>query len=294
MLHDSGSLTIESHRGSKSRAAGLLYSQFYPSIKEVFAAGNVYPFTNAAIETLALDPKLRKTWQQVGAGLSHDPIALIRAYLYTKLRCHYAISGSMQKCFGTREEHRVSKPLFGRIDARFEQRQLHTQRFRLAQDRNPSYYTFTTPTLLNWLRWNVNKFCVGFEMVYGLNDRHFVTWEHTRIMLMFLRCLQFSYSGGLIQRVGGLWQDVRLERNANHPDGLRRYEGLGFRDSMKQYGYAWFMDKVDWGTMTFRQPFAQYMMFNNPSMQAAYHARYSQIRDVRIDFISVDKTRQWM
>lgn len=36
------------------------------------------------------------------------------------------------------------------------------------------------------------------------------------------------------------------------------------------------------------------MMFNNLLMQAVYHARYSQIRDVRIDFIRVDKTRQWM
>lgn len=63
---------------------------------------------------------------------------------------------------------------------------------------------------------------------------------------------------------------------------------------MRQHGYAWFMDKVDWETMTFRQPFAQYMMFNNPSMQAAYHARYGQVRDVRIDFIRVDKVHQWM
>ncbi|KAH7012026.1 hypothetical protein B0J12DRAFT_733727 [Macrophomina phaseolina] len=100
MLHDSGSMTIETHQSSKSRAVGLLYSQFYASIKEVFAAGNVYPFTNVAIETLALDPRLRKTWQHVGAGLSHNPVALVRAYLYTKLRCHHAIRGSMRKSFG--------------------------------------------------------------------------------------------------------------------------------------------------------------------------------------------------
>ncbi|PVH90385.1 hypothetical protein DM02DRAFT_547899, partial [Periconia macrospinosa] len=294
MLQDSGSMTIETHKNSKNRASGLLYSQFYSSIKEIFAAGNVYPFTNAAIETLALDPKLRKTWQHVGAGLSHDPVALIRAYLYTKLRCHYAISGSTQKCFGTREEHRVSKKLFSQIDARIQQRRLDTQLFRSAHGSNQPYYTFSTSTLLKWLRWNINKFCVGFEMVYGIKDSHFVTWEHTRIMLMFLRCLQFSYSSGLIQKAGGLWQDVRLANDADQPDGLRRYEGLGFRDNMRQYGYAWFMDKIDWETMTFRQPFAQYMMFNNPSMQSAYHARYSQIRDVRIDFIRVDKARQWM
>ncbi|KAI1671853.1 hypothetical protein L13192_02712 [Pyrenophora tritici-repentis] len=294
MLHDSGSLTIETHQSSKSRAGGLLYSQFYSSIKEVFAAGNAYPFTNDAIETLALDPKLRKTWQHVGAGLSHSPVALIRAYIYTKLRCHYATTGSMQKSFGTREEHRVSRKLLNEIDAQLKDRNLHTQHFQLEQERNLPHYTVSTVTVLNWLRWNINKFCVGFEMVYSLNNHHFVTWEHTRIMLMFLRCLQFSYSSGLIQRAGGLWQDVRLERNVDQPDGLRRYEGLGFRDSMERHGYAWFMDKVDWKTMTFRQPFAQYMMFNNPSMQAVYHTHYSQVRDVRIDFIRADKTRQWM
>lgn len=54
------------------------------------------------------------------------------------------------------------------------------------------------------------------------------------------------------------------------------------------------MDKVDWETIMFRQPFAQHMMFNNPSMQVAYHARYSQIRDARIDSIRTDKARQWI
>lgn len=58
MLHNSTSMIIETHRCSKGRAVGLLYSQFYVSIKEVFVAGKVYLFTNMAIETLALDPKL--------------------------------------------------------------------------------------------------------------------------------------------------------------------------------------------------------------------------------------------
>ncbi|EEU33733.1 uncharacterized protein NECHADRAFT_56178, partial [Fusarium vanettenii 77-13-4] len=51
--------------------------------------------------------------------------------------------------------------------------------------------------------WNINKFCLGFEIVYSFQDPHFMTWEHTRIMLIFLRYLQFSYTGGLIQKVGG-------------------------------------------------------------------------------------------
>ncbi|CAG1970840.1 unnamed protein product [Fusarium graminearum] len=104
-------------------------------------------------------------------------------------------------------------------------------------------------------------------------------------MLMFLRCLQFLYTGGLIQKVAGCWRD---------PNGLRRHEGLGFKLTMESYGYAWFLDKIDWNTLTFCQPYAPYMMFNNPSMQNVYCARYHQVRDVRIDFIRVNKAYQWM
>lgn len=293
LLHDTGSVTFETHLNSRSRQAGLLYSQFYSSVKEIFAAGNVYPFTNTALETLALDPQLRKTWQSVGGGLSHDPVALMRAYLYTKARCHRALTGSPRKSFGTREEHRVSRRLLDHIDQEFRRRNVYRETFTSGETARP-YYCYSTSTISRWFRWNINKFCVGFESVYSFHDHHFVTWEHTRMMLMFLRCLQFSYSTGLIQRVGGCWHDVRVQSDVNRPDGIRRWEGLGFRDQMAQYGYAWFLDKVDWSTMTFRQPFAQYMMFNNPSMQAAYHTRYRQVRDVRVDFIRVDQVRQWM
>ena len=63
---------------------------------------------------------------------------------------------------------------------------------------------------------------------------------------------------------------------------------------MEQFGYAWFLGKIDWETMTFRRPYGAYMMFKTPSMQAAYRTRYSQIRDVRLDYIRVDKARQWI
>jgi hypothetical protein len=36
------------------------------------------------------------------------------------------------------------------------------------------------------------------------------------------------------------------------------------------------------------------MLFNNPSMQNAYRARYTQVRDVRADFIAVSKIEQLM
>ncbi|KIX01148.1 uncharacterized protein Z518_08873 [Rhinocladiella mackenziei CBS 650.93] len=289
ILQDSGSLTVETSPRSWLRAGGLLFSQRYPSVKEIFAAGHIYPFSNTAIETLALDKSLQRTWELVGGGLSHNPTALMKAYLYTKLRCHFGLRGSVRKSFGVRTEYRVSRELFEAIDRQFRLRPQHHRLLTCSSGAHAPYYRFTTTTLIRWLRWNINKFCVGFEMVHSFQDAHFVTWEHTRMMLAFLRCLQFSCPSGLIQKVGGCWHDVRFRPDSRQTDGLQRVEGLGFRRTMEEFGYGWFLDKIDWVTLTFRPPHAAHMMFNNPSMQAAYHARYGQVRDVRLDFIRMGR-----
>jgi hypothetical protein len=36
--------------------------------------------------------------------------------------------------------------------------------------------------------------------------------------------------------------------------------------TLRQYGYAWFCEKLDWDTKTFHPLYAPYMLFNNPSM----------------------------
>lgn len=291
MLQDSCAMGIETKENSELRRAGLLYSQFYPSLKEIFAAGNIYPFANTAIETLTLDPKLQKTWQHVGGALSHNPIALIKAYLYAKARCHYGLLGSMQKSFGVREEHRISRELFMAIDQQFRLRNCHQIAISPAGDELP-YFTHLTTAILSWHRWNINKFCLGFEMVYSLSGSHWVTWEHTQVMLMFLRCLRFSYGSAHPQESAGCWRDVTYKAIGGAQP--RRGEGLGFEVTMRQYGHAWFLEKIDWDTLTFQSLHAPYMLFNNPSMQMAYHAQYRQVRDVHKDFITIDKIRQLM
>jgi hypothetical protein len=66
----------------------------YNITKEIFTTGDQYPFKNTTIETLALDPQLQKTWQYVGAGLSHDPITLFKVYLYAKACCDHRLCDS--------------------------------------------------------------------------------------------------------------------------------------------------------------------------------------------------------
>lgn len=291
LLHDSGSITVEPGTSSQLRAAGLIYVQAYNSVKEVFAAGNQYPFRNPAIEALALDPQLQKTWQQVGAGLSNDPIALIKSYLYAKARCHHRIQSSVQKSFGVREEYRVSTSLLARVTEQLEAIGLKDQELTSPQGERP-YITQYTSTALAWFRWNINKFCTGFELVSSLTSQRWVTWEHTRVMLMFLRCLRFSYGGGHPHEVAGIWQDTqRQSKRFPGRQGLERAEGLGLKVTVPQYGYGWFLEKVDWDSMTFKEPHSQYMLFNSSAMQKAYRARSRQIRDIQDDFIRVSKVQ---
>ncbi|KAI7226593.1 hypothetical protein KC330_g8763 [Hortaea werneckii] len=56
MLYDAESLTSVTLKRSKHREGGLIYSQFYNSVKETYDANKCFPFTNDAMEELALDP----------------------------------------------------------------------------------------------------------------------------------------------------------------------------------------------------------------------------------------------
>lgn len=99
----------------------------------------------------------------------------MRAYLNMKQRCHAALQGSYLKVFGLREEHRVSRSLFWVIDTKLREWDLHRIRLPGYRPEIEPFYSLPTSILLFWFYWNINKFCVGFEMVYSLNDRHFVT-----------------------------------------------------------------------------------------------------------------------
>ena len=76
----------------------------------------------------------------------------MKAYLYTKLRCHFALAGTTPKSFGVREEHRVSKDLFDAIGAELRSQQLHVEYFVVPANENSPYYNFVTETVLRWLR----------------------------------------------------------------------------------------------------------------------------------------------
>jgi hypothetical protein len=107
MLYDAGSLTSVTSKKSKHREGGLIYSQFYNSVKEIYDANKCFPFANDAMEELALDPHIRDATRNILGGGCRDAKTVEVGYLASKQRTHRALRDARQKSYGIREEHRV-------------------------------------------------------------------------------------------------------------------------------------------------------------------------------------------
>ncbi|KAJ5364999.1 uncharacterized protein N7496_010712 [Penicillium cataractarum] len=175
-----------------------ILSPSHPLSLEIFAAGNHYPFTHQGLDTLALDPGIVRSWQYIGGAVSHSPLIVLRAYLYTKLRCHAALEGYRFRSYGTREEYRVTGAVFKAMDAIWRAR--------------------------------------------GTADMPLILPERVQ-------------------------------------------EGMALGVHLNRTGYAWMADKIDWAAMIFLPTHRPHLVFNTPSLQSAYHARYWQIVRAREDFI---------
>ncbi|EFW15480.1 conserved hypothetical protein [Coccidioides posadasii str. Silveira] len=187
-LYDLGSMTLELHWCSPLHHQGLLYCQFYNTIKEVFMAGQHFLFANENLDMLALDPGLVQTWQHIGKAISHSPLALLRAYIHTKQQCHVAISDCRQWFYGTQEN-------------------------------------------------------------------------------------------------SGLWLDCQVQLPPEGSDMEWIQKGLGMAFTLELYGYAWFLDKLDWMAMTFKPSHRAHMVFNTPTLQMAYYWQYWQLIKFKSDFM---------
>lgn len=116
LLRDQGSITVAPPPTSPLYRRGLLYVQQYNSSKNILATRKVYPFQDNRLNTLALDLGMVRTWQYIGGAISHSPIAVLRAYIHIKRRCHAAFQGCQNRSYSTREEFRVTGRVLARLD----------------------------------------------------------------------------------------------------------------------------------------------------------------------------------
>jgi hypothetical protein len=184
----------------------------------------------------------------------------------------------MKKSFGIREEHRITWRLFQSL--------LNRLRLEAAEDLEiimldcPSYaWAVKTEVYLNFLWRSADKFATGFEVVLARCQRELVTWEQTKMMAMFLRCLRFVSGGHELRRESALWWS-RRERPT------RAWYGLGFCNTLPRYKYCWLEPRINWDRLAFKSEVTDEVLFGNSVLRGQYLRRGGRVRDF------FDATRQ--
>ena len=276
MLHDTGSLTSVTPKKSKHREGGLIYSQFYNSVKEIYDANKCFPFANDAMEELALDPHIRNATRNILGGGRRDAKTVEVGYLASKQRTHHALRDARRKSYGIREEHRVTWSVFQGLKDRLNFD--NTQHSVNSVTGCPSYaWAVKTEIFVDFVWRSVDKFATGFEIVKARSRKDFTTWEQTKMMAMFLRCLRYVCGGHLLEQEGALWHSKR-EKMVGEPPRLRLWYGLGFKNTLAVYKYCWLEPRIDWNVIQFKSDVTDDILFGNKTLQGQYMRRGKQAR----------------
>jgi hypothetical protein len=299
MLHDAGSLTSVAPKQSKHWKGGLVYSQFYSSAKELYDATKCFPFSNDAMEELALDPQIRNAARHTAGGNRRDAKVVETAYLASKRRTSGALQGARKKSFGIREEHRIRWDLFQSLRARL--RFHEHEGVAVTMSDCPSYvWAVKTDAYLDFLWRSADKFAAGFEVVRAQCRGDLITWEQTKMMAMFLRCLRYVFGGHLLSRESALWWS-RRERRVGAADEAaesarrqRVWYGLGFGNTLAKYGYCWLEPRVDWGRLQFKSEVTDSVLFGNSILRGQYLRRGGQVQAFFNTTRRLDLALEWL
>ena len=282
-----GTMTMIPNKSNIFHRGGLVYSQYYSSIKEMFDAAKTYPFDNPALEALAVDPYLTKAIQATGRGGRRIDLGkLQQGYLSSRDRALAALRTNAGKSYGVREEHRVTLDLLESIATMLES---PTARAKADQPtyprRNNPFFSLRTVDITRFMEYNILRYVVPFEMIARSSDRNGVPWESTKMMVMLLRALRSTLKASLLQNESALWKSESVQQN-----NQRRHIGMGLCDSLKKYGIGWLsVGLVDWNTLTFRPTVAEHVMFNDNRLFESYKARWKHVRNIKDSILEVDQ-----
>jgi hypothetical protein len=210
----------------------------------------------------------------------------------------------MQKSFGARQEYRISWELFNRIEdlliTQDEPGQpLHSElasaREELTSSECPPYvWPVQTAVFLKYLWRNINKFAAGFEVVRALARTDLVTWEQTKMMAMFLRCLRFSLGGYDYRQESALWWSRRDRVVPEQDEQRQTWYGLGFSNTLPQYHYCWFEPRFNWVQLVFLSHITDQVLFGNRLLRDRYLSRGGQAQNFFQLTRQLDLALEWL
>jgi hypothetical protein len=277
MHADAGSMTVEPNVKNPLGRAGLAYSQYYNSEKEMFDAAKNYPFDNKHLESLCIDPQTVKMAQNAGGGKPTSRTRLIAAYLKSRDRTLQALEDGSNVSFGARSEHRINLQLLEHLYevlSNSRNRGLESE-VTLVKSTRP-WYVIPTRTVNEFRTRNMLRFTLAFERLVAKSPKDYVAFHVSKSLLMMLRCVKLAVSSSLIRDSQALWK-TEIPATETLPQRV----GMGFEESLKRSRFVWFRPEVmDWARLTFQRDLRRQVMFGDNSFYSKYRVRWESVANI--------------
>jgi hypothetical protein len=281
-LRDTGAMILTPSDHSQEHREGLIYSQFYFKGKRHFVTSKVQTFGNEKLEMLALDPDyISSLVTRSGGGTVGSLKSLVTSYLRSKDRAHQNLVNASNISSGIREEHRISGELWEGVMNEL------TRGAPGQVSAELPYYTIPSETLYGFLRGQVNKFCLGFELILSQMASNYTRWEETQVATIFLRALRYSFSTSPVQQERLLWD------NEWHSRGQLHY-GFNMGHLSQRTGLGWFDSRLDWTRWRLKVLFADHMLLENPRILRHYSQRWGTLRGERDIYLILQQVARWL
>ena len=325
-LRDACNMTNTFGPGHPFHSIGVRYAQFYSPVKAVLDAAKRYPFATEELEELGLDPRFRSAIQVAGRS-RRDLQVLWSNYGHCKTRLSTSINDSELKTYGVRTEVRMTYRLLSDLfehdvpeadsdgsdeegssshNSRSSTRPpsvfaafvpSRRERALTAVPHPPCVWTLKTKRFLRLVRHNANKCCHAFEVIVSLTGMNqSVPLSTTKLSIALLQTLRFSPIAGDYQTSRGHWFS---ERRLRGRDGQRRETsllrvGLGFEQTMEEFGYCWWLPRVDWRRLSISLSFAESILFHNRTLINAHVERHQQVVSLEDANETLQRYGRWL
>jgi hypothetical protein len=159
-----------------------------------------------------------------------------------------------------------------------------------SRDQPLPYYIVLSSDIFDFLHAQVNKYCVLFEHIFGHATKT-RSLSETAMMIVALRALRYSYWSSLTPLQPLLFKDRWEQRKGGGKVVLR--EGLGMETTMKQYGIAWFLPKINWEVARFMHTHKANLIQSSMLLHQQYKRRWRAVRDLRSAFVRLSQADAW-
>lgn len=232
---DSGDIVVELKASNGLRAnGGMAYNKAYSVNKEVFATPfkGCAPFQNPQFEALGYSQELIERHHKAsGRTRSGTPSkakrqGLLNAYRQTKRRVWSALTDSMDRSYGVRQEYRISMALLRRLPETVEQMTDGHRPYWVLPTRDVN--GFIAAELNRWLlclEALIGETAVGVEQSMQLVNGTMVS-VLVRVLHMHIGCDPPSHQP--------IWRGEWRSR------ARQRRRGLNLQASVEEHGLAWF------------------------------------------------------